>query len=129
MSAATRGAAGRGGTPIGNLLSCSEAAGWPTRHSCEVVRQWRTHSDDGKVQTQLDYPERVFQLWSYTVGMGRLLLRSTKSEGFGTRIDVVFQNVQALQLPAVLGGLVAAPADETSTRRITAELRLDCSLT
>ena len=49
-----------------------------------------------------DRSDRVFQLWAYTVGMGRLLLRSTVSDQFSTRIDVVFQNVQAVQLLALL---------------------------
>lgn len=59
------------------------------------------------------FPYRVFQVWSYTVGMGRLLLRSPKSSGATTRVDVLFQNVKALKLPTRLEGLsVRSPGDE-----------------
>lgn len=44
----------------------------------------------------VDRPERVFQVWAFTVSMGRLLLRSTKSGSFRTRVDVLFQNVKAI---------------------------------
>jgi hypothetical protein len=54
---------------------------------------------------QLEYVDRVFQLWNYTVGMGRLLLRSPKSRGHGTRIDILFQNVKAIKIPTLLEGL------------------------
>jgi hypothetical protein len=63
----------------------------------------------------VDHPERVFQLWAYTVGMGRLLLRSTKSATLATRVDVLFQNVKALKLPTLVEGLVVTVgADETA---------------
>jgi hypothetical protein len=54
--------------------------------------------------------------------MARLLLRSTKSESFATRFDVLFQDVKALKLPTALHGLVVAeaePADETRIVRET----------
>ena len=54
----------------------------------------------------IDRPERVFQLWAFTVGMNRLLLRSTKSGSYPTRVDVLFQNVKAIKLPTQLDGLV-----------------------
>jgi hypothetical protein len=56
------------------------------------------------VTIRIDRRDRVFQLWTYTVSMGRLLLRSTKSDQFVTRLDVAFQNVQAIQLPDVVAG-------------------------
>jgi hypothetical protein len=58
----------------------------------------------------VDHRERVFQVWAYTVGMGRLLLRSSKNETFGTRVDVLFQNVRAMKLPTLLDGLVVTVA-------------------
>ena len=66
----------------------------------------------------VDHPDRVFQLWGYTVSMGRLLLRSTKSEEFETRIDVLFQNVVAIQLPTVMHGLVVAQAGDEEVRSV-----------
>lgn len=71
-----------------------------------------------------DRSDRVFQLWAYTVGMGRLLLRSTASDRFSTRIDVVFQNVQAVQLLALLQGVVIERSDSAETERITRETGL-----
>jgi hypothetical protein len=66
----------------------------------------------------VDRPERTFQLWAYTVGMKRLLLRSTKNETFTTRIDILFQNVKAVQLPTSLDGLVVTAADDELSKRI-----------
>jgi len=61
---------------------------------------------------------RIFQVWSYTVGHGQLLLRSTKTEECSTRIDVGFKNVVYVQLPMLinineiyLGSLVDLPED------------------
>jgi hypothetical protein len=73
---------------------------------------------------EVDQSDRVFQLWSYTVSMKRLLLRSTKSEQFKTRIDVAFQNVQALELPSTLSGLVVSVASEPMSADITARTGL-----
>jgi hypothetical protein len=73
---------------------------------------------------RIDRRDRVFQLWSYTVSMGRLLLRSTKSDQFETRVDVAFQNVQAVQLPTLLPGLAVSEADTAETERIVKETGL-----
>ena len=72
----------------------------------------------------VDRSERVFQIWGYTVGMRRLLLRSTKNETFSTRIDVLFQNVKALLLPTSLEGLVVGPASDSLSERIIADTGL-----
>jgi len=48
---------------------------------------------------------RSFELWRYFVGHAQLLLRSTKSEEHGTRIDVGFKNVRYVQLPTSMGSL------------------------
>jgi hypothetical protein len=47
----------------------------------------------------------MFQLWEYQIGMSRMLLRSTKRTADDTRIDLVFQGVDALKLPSVLPSL------------------------
>ena len=67
----------------------------------------------------IDRPERVFQVWAFTVGMGRLLLRSTKSGSFGTRVDVLFQNVKAINLPTYLDGLIVTVAGPEAEKQIT----------
>lgn len=66
----------------------------------------------------LQQSSRVFQLWAYTVSMGRLLLRSTKTDESPTRMDIVFQNVEAVHLPALLRGLRVSEADPDESRRV-----------
>ena len=50
-------------------------------------------------------PGRLFQLWGFTVSMGRLLFRSPKSAGFDSRVDLLFQNVVYLETPSLLRDL------------------------
>ena len=54
--------------------------------------------------------QRRFQVWLYLVGHGQLLLRSNRSEKFSTRIDVLFKNIAAMELPTVFDGLSVAEA-------------------
>jgi len=53
--------------------------------------------------------------------MGRLLLRSVKTVSFASRIDILFQNVQALKLPTVLHGLTISTPDAKDIERISVE--------
>jgi hypothetical protein len=76
------------------------------------------------VSIVLEQTDRRFQVWAYSVGMARLLLRSTKSETFATRVDVLFQNVKALKLPTTLDGLLVEEADPHDEARISAETGL-----
>ena len=69
----------------------------------------------------VDRPERIFQLWAFSVGMKRMLLRSTKNATFPTRIDVYFQGVDVLQIPTLLDGLVVTDADHELAERIERE--------
>jgi len=62
--------------------------------------------------------ERRFQVWKYTVGHGQLLLRSTKSDEFPSRIDVFFKGVQEFHLPTGLTGLSIAEASEEDVRQL-----------
>ncbi len=66
----------------------------------------------------VEYRDRRFQLWAYSVSMSRLLLRSTKGEDAATRIDVLFQNVTAVSLPALLVGVVVRSADDEEQKWI-----------
>lgn len=49
----------------------------------------------------IDLQTRVFQVWAYSVGMSRLLLRSVRDGTHDTRVDVLFQGVTAMKLPTV----------------------------
>jgi len=67
-------------------------------------------------------PDRIFQMWSFTVGMSRLLLRSPRTSTKDTRIDVLFQNVKALKLPTLLAGLSVRSATTEELRSIENEI-------
>jgi hypothetical protein len=56
--------------------------------------------------------------------MGRLLLRSTKSLTFPTRIDVLFQDVRAVKLPTHLDGLTIREPTDSERRAIDADTGL-----
>lgn len=56
--------------------------------------------------------DRKFQIWKYTVGHRQLLLRSTKSPDFPTRIDVFFKGVVQFHLPTLFTGLFIAEGSE-----------------
>jgi hypothetical protein len=51
------------------------------------------------------YYDRPFQVWSYTVSHGQLLLRSPKSLSNPTRVDILFKNTVAMFLPAAFESL------------------------
>src|SRR6266850_5675976 len=48
---------------------------------------------------------REFQIWSYNVGHGELLLRSPKIPSLPTRIDILFKDVRAMELRTRITGL------------------------
>ncbi len=72
----------------------------------------------------VDRPHRIFQMWQYSVSMKRLLLRSTRTETFDSRIDVLFQNVKAMKLPTLLEGLLVVEADPAQLATISQETGL-----
>jgi hypothetical protein len=97
----------------------------PTRRDLHARRIDRREPLDALVNTVVvEHADRRFQVWAYSVSMARLLLRSTKSETFTTRLDVLFQNVKAMKLPTGLDGLVVAQADTPEEARISAETGL-----
>jgi hypothetical protein len=51
--------------------------------------------------TEIISIRRRFQVWSYAVGHGLLLLRSTKNGEHDTQVDVLFTNVSFLSLPTL----------------------------
>jgi hypothetical protein len=57
------------------------------------------------VNTPIVNYNRTFQMWSFTVGHGQLLIRSTKSEAHSTRVDILFKNVKSVYLPTLLNDL------------------------
>ena len=70
------------------------------------------------MSTQIIKFERRFQIWKYTVGHTQLLLRSTKSPDFPTRIDVLFKGVEAFHMPTTFTGLSIAEASEEEFRTL-----------
>jgi hypothetical protein len=66
--------------------------------------------------------DRPFQIWIYTVGHGQLLLRSNRSNEYSTRVDILFKDVAALQLPTVFDGLVIDLASKDEAARLNVQL-------
>ena len=60
--------------------------------------------------------ERSFKLWDYYVSHSQLLLRSHKTVTHSKNIDIVFGDVDYVELPTILPGLeiVEASAEEQS---------------
>lgn len=69
--------------------------------------------------------DREFQVWAYTVGHGQLLLRSNRTAERSTRIDILFKDVGALNMPTILRDLTIAEAtaEEFGLNRRIAESR------
>jgi hypothetical protein len=72
-------------------------------------------------ESELSY-ERDFQIWLYTVSHGQLLLRSNRSAERGTRVDILFKGVDAIQLPTVLQGLTMAKTPRPEALEISKKL-------
>lgn len=75
----------------------------------------------------LSYSRR-FQLWSYTVSHGQLLLRSTKESEHAThatQVDVLFKNVGMICIPALFDGLTvtSVSVDELSANGLAVTAR------
>jgi len=68
--------------------------------------------------TQIINSERRFQIWKYTVGHSSLLIRSTKSAEFSTRIDVFFKGVKEFHLPTSFTGLSITEASDADVRKL-----------
>jgi hypothetical protein len=54
-----------------------------------------------------------FQWWSYTVGHGQLLLRSTWSAARPTQVDILFKDVVAVSLPTSVDDIEILESDIT----------------
>jgi hypothetical protein len=62
--------------------------------------------------TEIINSKRFFQMWSYSVGHSEMLLRSTKSADYPTRIDVFFKGVEEFQLPTTFHELSIAEVSD-----------------
>lgn len=73
---------------------------------------------------------REFQIWSYNVSHGLLLLRSAKSKNVATRFDILFTDVRGIELRAklFLYVLYEMAADEVMERSIKPAETLECGL-
>lgn len=70
--------------------------------------------------------DRIFQVWTYTVGHASLLLRSPKETAGDRRIELLFLDVAGLQLPTTLRGLnvsMSPVAEGTAAAQSIAEPR------
>ena len=62
--------------------------------------------------------QRSFQMWAFSVGHLQLLMRSTKVPGFPTRIDILFKNVDVIQLPTKFDGLMISEDSEKKIKEL-----------
>jgi len=71
--------------------------------------------------------KREFQVWSYTVGHGRLLLRSPKAPAQPTRVDILFTDVRAVEIRTNLSSLTIQEAEleEVAQRPIKPQQALE----
>jgi hypothetical protein len=60
---------------------------------------------DGSTPIDTFQSDRHFQIWRYEVGHAQLLLRSVKGDHHASRIDVLFKDVKAIDLPTRFAGL------------------------
>lgn len=56
----------------------------------------------------MNWSDRRFQVWGYTVSHGQLLLRSNKDRHEATRVDLLFKNVTIMKLPSYFKGLTVS---------------------
>jgi hypothetical protein len=70
------------------------------------------------MQSQIIGSDRRFQVWSYTVGHGQLLLRATKTDERPTRIDVLFKGVKEFHLPTLCDGLSITEASDEEVLKL-----------
>ena len=61
---------------------------------------------------------RRFQIWRYTVSHSQLLVRTTKTEEFPTRIDVLFKGVKEFHLPTAFDGLSIMEASDKEVLKL-----------
>jgi hypothetical protein len=57
------------------------------------------------------FSERLFSIYSYSMSHGLLLLRSGKTNEFKTRIEILFQDVRAMELRVWLAGIAFEEVD------------------
>ena len=65
---------------------------------------------------------RCFQMWWFTVGHGRLLLRSPKNTSLPTRIDVLFKGVVDIHLPTLMDELGVSVATEEERTELNVQV-------
>src|SRR5690242_11302557 len=58
--------------------------------------------------------DRIFQLFSYGVTRGQLLFRSCKTDTDPTRVDILFQEVRAMELRTWFEGIEIVEEDNSS---------------
>lgn len=78
-------------------------------------------------QIEIDFPQRLFDIWTYYKGHRQLVLRaphftSIHEAVFPTRVDVLFKNVHALRLPTRMRGLTVSIANDELATRVAREL-------
>jgi hypothetical protein len=68
--------------------------------------------------------DRHFQVWAYTASLGRLLLRSLKGQEPGqlTSVEIMFQNVRAMQVRSAYSALQLRDATQSEIEELLRHL-------
>jgi hypothetical protein len=61
--------------------------------------------------------DRRFRLWDYNVSHNQVLIRSPKSIGVGTNVDIVIWGIEYIDMITILDGLTMATASLEECRR------------
>jgi hypothetical protein len=69
--------------------------------------------------------QRTVQVWSYTVGHSRLLLRATKDRDHPMRVEILFKAVAAMSVPTVMRELTVREASDLEREEILSTIVID----
>ena len=69
------------------------------------------------VQDEFGFRRR-FELWSYVVSHGQLLVRSNKSNEWSTRIDILFKDVVVMEIPTLFDEILVRRSSQEEARSL-----------
>jgi hypothetical protein len=74
------------------------------------------------------FPGRMFEFWSSNVSHGIVVLRSNRSPGFSTRIELVWKGVSALSVVSAMHDVELRVAAREEAAAIVSKLPQDASI-
>jgi hypothetical protein len=68
---------------------------------------------------ETSFPNRIFQVWEYSVSHGSLLIRSPKGNDHHNTIDLLFSAVRYMALPYLLKGIELVEATSSEIEQLS----------